>query len=120
MTYQGFFFWYNKSKVYIFYSVFPPSGSEKINTWSSSLYLRGLHRPPNKPTTLFYELCWQQSLEKFEKYRYYLSMGINLRISNHFSLQSSMAYTFERVVASTIKQYDFMWNWGLFYNMNTL
>lgn len=90
-------------------------GSNQIKATWMTLYLSGFHSFNESALSFYYELYWQQSLADQINYRYHLLAGADFRLFKGLALQSRLVYAYENVIASSVKQNDMLWVWGLTY-----
>ncbi len=94
-------------------------GSNTIELWRSTVYLRGQHFFMERTWSLHYALYWQQSLEDQVNHRYSLSGGFDFKVMSGLYAQTRVRYDYENVVSLGVRQRDLLWLWGISYNIKS-
>ena len=94
------------------------NGSTEISNWINTLYLQGFHRVCSGKLLIHYKAYWQQSFEYEAMYRYLVSTNLNFKLGKGWFLQTQMDYRFEHVTNNNVKQSDFIWTWGMAYQLS--
>lgn len=90
----------------------PPQETDIVQTFRLTGRLYGSHRI-GKKVGLNYEFWFQQSLEDSDNYRYHIDAEVSAPLSQSFSIQTQLNYSYENVVVESVEKGDLLWTVGL-------
>ncbi|MBL7858521.1 MAG: DUF481 domain-containing protein [Cyclobacteriaceae bacterium] len=91
------------------------NGSNDIHLWRTTVYLAGWHHIFNHHLKLFYSAYWQPGLDEVTNHRAQVDVGIDFPVWKGLNMVAQYSYTYEQVVASTIRQHDRIFTFGISY-----
>jgi len=93
------------------------NGSSNINLWRTTLYLTGWHQLFDHHLKLYYTAYWQPGFDEVTNNRAQVDVGIDFPVWHGLNMVPQYSYTYEQVVASSVKQYDRIVTFGIGYQL---
>ncbi|MDX2302948.1 MAG: DUF481 domain-containing protein [Microscillaceae bacterium] len=87
--------------------------SFEIDTWRLAGRLIGSHFLWKRKLNFSYEFWYQQSLQTWDNYRYYVDMKLSFAINKLLALQALFSQSYESIVLEGVQRKDTYFSYGL-------
>lgn len=91
----------------------PNLGNSTVAYWGGIIGMIGNHRIFNDRVGVNYRLYNQQGFSYKNAYRSFYELGVSYKLSRHIALQTNARYSYEKIVPTGFKPFDFNWTYGL-------